>query len=139
MSVGFVDNSEEVLRLFEQATARGLEKIGLTAEGYAKKLAPVGTPESTGIPGYVGGRLRNSITYATNTKHSTGEAPAKPPDYETHGTAEKNSVYLGTNVEYAVYVELGTKITPAQPFLKPAVTEHSGTYRAILEAEYKNG
>lgn len=106
MSAGFVDNSEEVLRLFKEATARALEKIGLTAERYAKKLAPVDT-----------GRLRKSITHAV----------------------DGNDVYIGSNVEYAPYVELGTSKQKAQPFLKPAATEHSQTYKGILKSEYKNG
>jgi HK97 gp10 family phage protein len=106
VSAGFVDNSEEVLRLFEEATERALEKIGLVAEGYAKKLTPVDT-----------GRLRNSISHEVDGQ----------------------DVYIGTNVEYAPYVEMGTVRTKAQPFLKPAATEHSQTYKGILESEYKNG
>jgi HK97 gp10 family phage protein len=106
MGIKFTDNSAEILKAFEQATDRGLEKIGLVAEGYAKKLTPVDT-----------GRLRNSITH------------------EVDG----NDVYIGSNVEYAPYVELGTARQKAQPFLKPAATEHSQTYKGILEAEYKNG
>lgn len=106
MNVTFKDNSAEILKAFEQATERGLEKIGLVAEGYAKKLTPVDT-----------GRLRNSITH------------------EVDG----NDVYIGSNVEYAPYVELGTSKQKAQPFLKPAATEHSQTYKGILESEYKNG
>ena len=31
--------------------------------------------------------------------------------------------YVGTNTEYAPYVEFGTKKTPAQPFLEPAFLE----------------
>ena len=106
MDVKFTDNSAEILKAFEQATARGLEKIGLTAEGYAKSNAPVDT-----------GRLRNSITHEVDGQ----------------------DVYIGSNVEYAVFVELSTVKTKAQPFLKPAATEHSGTYKGILKAEYKNG
>ena len=106
MDVKFTDNSAEILKAFEEATARGLEKIGLTAEGYAKSNAPVDT-----------GRLRNSITHEVDGQE----------------------VYIGSNVEYAIYVEMGTVKMKAQPFLKPAATEHSRTYRAILEAEYKNG
>ena len=104
MGIKFIDNSAEALKAFEQATERGLEKIGLVAENYAKKLAPVDT-----------GRLRNSITHAVD------------------GT----DVYIGSNVEYAPYVELGTSKQKAQPFLKPAATEHSKTYRAIVERELK--
>ena len=47
------DNTKEVLSAMEKAIERGLEAIGLTAEGHAKKITPVDT-----------GRLRNSIAHA---------------------------------------------------------------------------
>jgi HK97 gp10 family phage protein len=46
------DNTDEFGSELERAIARGLEKVGLVAEGYAKRLCPVDT-----------GRLRNSITH----------------------------------------------------------------------------
>lgn len=76
---------------------------------------------------------------------------------------EEPAVYIGTNVEYAAYVELGTgkyypggRPTPwvyqdakgnwhmthgqrAQPYLKPAVADHGQTYKNIIEDEMKNG
>lgn len=78
---------------------------------------------------------------------------------------EEPAAYVGTNTEYAPYVELGTGIyaeggggrptpwvyqddngnwhwtrgNPAQPFLKPAVADHAQTYRNIIENEMKNG
>ncbi len=129
MNVQFKDNSAQIKAAFEAAKARGLEKVGLQAEGYAKKLCKVNT-----------GRLRNSISHAV----------------------KGDDVYIGTNVEYAAYVELGTGVhypsgrrTPwvykdseghfhrttgskAKPYLRPACTEHTGTYKGILEAEFKN-
>lgn len=99
------DNSEEVKSAMESALARALEKIGLVAEGYAKRLCPVDT-----------GRLRNSITHADD------------------GEAE----YIGTNVEYAPYVELGTSRTRAQPYLKPAVVNHADEYKRIVEIEMRD-
>lgn len=59
------------------------------------------------------GNLRNSITNAVDDK----------------------SAYIGTNVEYAPYVELGTSRTKAQPFIKPAATEHSDVYKRIVQDE----
>lgn len=59
------------------------------------------------------GNLRNSITHTTD------------------GTA----AYIGTNVEYAPPVELGTRRAAAQPFLKPAGTDHRGTYANIVKDE----
>lgn len=56
MSVEFKDNSKEVLAALEKAKKRGLEAIGLKAEGYAKADTPVDT-----------GRLRNSITHTADS------------------------------------------------------------------------
>ena len=55
MKVDYKNNSEQVLSAMEKAKKRGLEAIGLTAEGHAKKITPVDT-----------GRLRNSISHATD-------------------------------------------------------------------------
>lgn len=80
----------------------------------------------------------------------------------SHKVAEDEpAAYIGTNVEYAAYVELGTgtyypggRKTPwnyqdakgkwhrtsgkeAQPFLKPAVADHGQTYRNIIEDEMR--
>ena len=65
------------------------------------------------------GNLRNSITHDVDD----GEPAA----------------YIGTNVEYATYVCLGTIHMNAQPFLKPAVNDHKDEYRKILETSLKNG
>ena len=108
MAVEIHDNSKEISKNIKSALLRGMEKCGLTAERFAKKLAPYDT-----------GNLRNSITHEVDD----GE-PA---------------VYIGTNVEYAPYVCLGTIHMNAQPFLKPAVNDHKDEYRKILENSLKNG
>lgn len=59
------------------------------------------------------GRLRNSITHEVSDK--------------------EQAVYIGTNVEYAPYVELGTSKQAPRPFLKPAATQHSGEYKRIMK------
>ena len=51
------DNTDEVLSALEKAKKRGLEAIGLTAEGPAKKITPVDTGRL---------QLRNSISRATD-------------------------------------------------------------------------
>ena len=65
------------------------------------------------------GNLRNSITHYVDD----GEPAA----------------YIGTDVEYAPYQELGTIHMAAHPFLKPAVADHENEYRKIIEKELKNG
>lgn len=148
MNIKSTDNSKEVLAAMQKAAVRALEKCGLTAEGYAKKLCPVGTPESTGIPGYIGGLLKGSITHALSGKQpaiSTYQDSAGTRRGSYSGTApeesdsNKSAVYIGTNVEYAAYVELGTIKQKAKPYLKPAVADHAQTYRKIIEGEMKNG
>ena len=47
--------------------------------------------------------------------------------------AGEKAVYIGTNVEYAPYVELGTSRQKAQPYLRPAATEHGNQYRQVLK------
>lgn len=48
-------------------------------------------------------------------------------------TQSDNTEYIGTNVEYAPYVELGTSRTRAQPYLKPAVANNVSVYQQIIK------
>lgn len=137
MAVQFIDNSAHFLRELETATQKILETIGQKAEGYAKKLCPVGTPESTGIAGYRGGTLRNSIT---------------------HRVENGDTMALGSNVEYAPYVELGTgphfqpppeweqfttdrgsgvgkAYVKPRPYIRPAIEDHRSEYESIAKKE----
>lgn len=61
------------------------------------------------------GRLRNSISHA----------------------AAGDAAYIGTNVEYAPYVEFGTYRKKAHHMLKRAATEHGAEYAAIVKAAMK--
>lgn len=89
------------------------------------------------------GNLRQSISYKVDSA--------------------EQAAYVGTNNEYAAYVELGTGVyypggrkdpwtyqdengnwhktkgQEAQPHLKPAVADHRQTYQNIIEDELKNG
>lgn len=134
MRIDVVNNSAQVGEAFRAACLWALERCGMEAEGYAKDLASVDT-----------GRGRNSIS------HKVDES--------------EPAAYIGTNLDYMIYQELGTGIyaeggggrptpwvyqdaqgnwhwtkgNPAQPFLKPAVSDHAQTYRNIIEDEMKNG
>lgn len=52
---------------------------------------------------------------------------------------DDDAVYIGTNVEYAPYVELGTSRQKAQPFLRPAASEHGAQYRQVLKKALGSG
>lgn len=133
MSVEFKDNSSKVKSEFGEALLRGLEKCGLVAEGYAKKLCPVDT-----------GNLRNSITHVVDEQEP---AAIIGTDSEYGGYVE-----LGTGI-YAeggggrptpwVYQDTNgnwhyTRGNKAQPFLKPAVAEHADKYQEIIKNALKN-
>jgi HK97 gp10 family phage protein len=62
------------------------------------------------------GRLRNSITYQVNT--------------------EEKEVVIGTPVEYAPEIELGTSRKQAQPFLNPALFESARQINEVAKREF---
>ena len=52
---------------------------------------------------------------------------------------DDDAVYIGTNVDYAPHVELGTSRQKAQPFLRPAASEHGAQYRQVLKKALGSG
>lgn len=126
------DNSKEVITAMRQKVEKALEECGLVAEGYAKLNAPVDT-----------GALRNSISHKVVEEE------------------KEIACYIGTNMEYAPYIEFGTGIhyaggrrtswtykdskgkwhmtngQRAKPYLKPAITEHTDDYKKIIQQELK--
>ena len=50
----------------------------------------------------------------------------------THQQVSENTEVIGTNVEYAPYVELGTVRMKARPYLRPAAENHGDEYKAII-------
>lgn len=126
------DHSKEVLAELDLKIKKALEECGLIAEGYAKGLCPVDT-----------GALRNSISHKVVDE------------------AKETACYIGTNQEYAPYVEFGTgqyysggRRTPwvfkdskgnwhrttgqkAQPYIRPSVSDHTDEYRNIIQTELK--
>lgn len=118
VEVKIEDNSEEVLEALHDKVVDWLEAIGEDAADTAARRAPVGTPESTGIPGYIGGTLKNSISSAV--------------------VESENAVYIGTNVEYAPYQEFGTsREIKGKHFLQFGATAHQAEYKSLLEEKLK--
>lgn len=136
MEVEFKSNRKEVEAEMRQAIEKALTMCGMTGERYAKENITKQKAVDTG-------NLRNSMTYRV--------------------AMDENAVYVGTNNEYAAYIELGTGAQntiggtpkpswvykgedgeyhrafpqPARPYLKPAVADHAKEYNKIIEETLK--
>ena len=108
-SVNFIDNSGKVLAALPGAIDRALWAIGAAAEGHAKDVITDEDRVDTG-------RMRNSVTHAE----------------------QGDATYIGTNVEYAPYNEIGTIHMSGIHFLRKAATEHTQEYKQIALESLKN-
>lgn len=135
------DNFPQLHEALMDWVKRVLTLWGMKIIDYATLLVPVGTADSTGVEGYVGGALKASLTYAVSLAEKT--------------------VTVGSALLYALYVELGTGIfaekgngrkTPwvwkdqngkwhftrgmaPRPFLRPAVEDHIKELQEIAVEE----
>ena len=104
-----VNNVPQLLNELSKDKFTALEKVGLEAEKNAKL-------NLTNFPRVDTGRLRNSVS---------------------HAIGGSDTVYIGTNVEYAPHVEYGTQKMSASHFLKNAVTEHLDEYERMFREQLK--
>lgn len=88
---------EELLNSSSGPIGKKLKQLGIRVQTAAKRNAS-GRPG----PNVQTGRLRSSI--------------AEELSHDAEGLVER----VGTDVEYAIYVEMGTSHAPAYPFLRPA-------------------
>lgn len=101
-----VDNSGKTKEEMRSAVRMALEACGIQCEGNAM-LELENNPRRIDT-----GYLRDSIT---------------------HTMSGENSVYIGTNVEYALYVHDGTsKMTPNR-FMRNALENHRNEYIDIIK------
>ena len=101
---------EEYTEELETKVHAWLEACGMDASSTTQNII-------SSIPLVDTGRLKNSIY------------PIVP--------ADEHTAYIGTNVEYAKYHELGTSKLPARHFLQAGVTLHQDSYKSLLEDALK--
>jgi HK97 gp10 family phage protein len=139
-SIQVISHVRQVKRSTDNAMKRAAHMIGGTIESHAKEYCPVDT-----------GLLRNSITYAiggeepqitlyrSNSRDKTGkEIEPKEGIYTDRAEQDHDNqvtVYVGTNVQYAPYQELGAPNInlPARPYLRPAFENHKVEIEQIIE------
>lgn len=136
IDVNIDDYSDEVLKDVEYARNNALIRIGMHGERLAKLICPVDT-----------GRLRNSITWAIGGQPANiqeykadrakkGETEPYQGHYSGTAPGESSQVFIGSNVEYAQDVELGTSERRSTPYIKPAIVNHKNEYMDIIRDEF---
>lgn len=140
------DNTTMVEKAFESQLQTALEMIGTQAESHAKQI------------------VSDTLVYGGIDLMKYGEKDNSRVDFgamrnSIAHTTRDNDVYIGTNLDYAVYHELGTGVYASQGngrkspwyykgrdgkthrtqglppihFLKKAASEHTDEYKAILK------
>lgn len=140
MEIKVASHVSEVLSELDQRKAVILEALGIEAEGNAiteVNSLVYATPES---PNYVRtGFLKNSITHATKKKDGKSYSIDEKGDYHKVNVSwgEDDYVVIGSALEYAPYVELGTSKMAPRPFLRNAIANYTDDYKQIIEEGLK--
>ena len=131
------NNSKLVLEELEKATERALYAIGVKAvEGSVDAISGKYDID----PAVDTGRLRASISFITPTQKGDSGQP-KPANAqagdELTGTAEKNTVVVGSNVSYSEFVHNGTSRMAGRPFLREGIDKTKDQMQEQAEKIFK--
>lgn len=131
------NNSQLALGELEKTTERVLYAIGVKAvEGSVDAIS--GRYDID--PAVDTGRLRASISFITPTQKGDSGQP-KPANAqsgdELTGTAEQNTVVVGSNVSYASFVHSGTSRMEGRPFLREGIDKTKDQMQEQAEKIFK--
>lgn len=130
-------NSKIVFDAVEEAKERALYAIGIKAvEGSVDAIS--GRYDID--PAVDTGRLRASISFITPTEQG-GSGMMKPKNAEAgdelSGKAEKNTVVVGSNVEYAEKVHNGDSKMAGRPFITEGINKTKDKMREQVSKIFK--
>lgn len=144
-TVKFDDNSRIFLDAEREAVDRALYAIGLKGvEGATDAISG-----AYGVAAAIDtGRLKASISFITQmgdmnvvpegmVRCENKEVANSKSGDKLSGTAEKNSVVIGSNVEYAEYVHDGTSRMDGRPFLREGIDRTKGDMERQVEKIFK--
>ena len=131
------NNSQLVLEELSEATERALYAIGVKAvEGSVDAIS--GRYDID--PAVDTGRLRASISFITPTEKGDSGQP-KPANAqagdELSGGSEKNTVVVGSNVEYAEKVHNGDSKMAGRPFITEGINKTKDQMQEQAEKIFK--
>lgn len=126
------DHTQEILDYLKEATHDALTDVGMIASGDIAEFIRGEGIVDTGL-------LRNSITFALSGESAqigsyTADKGEGQGEYTGKAPMTKNlAVYIGTNVEYAKYVQFGTSKMPvARDFMFAPLRANIEEYKNIL-------
>lgn len=139
------NNAGVVLAEKEKAIQRALYNMGVKAVGGSVDAI---TGRYSIEPAVKTGRLRASISFIT-ASGDMSVVPSGEQRYENKavkeskngdklsGNADKNSVIVGSNVEYAEFVHNGTSKMPGRPFLREGIEQTKDDMQRQVEKIFK--
>jgi HK97 gp10 family phage protein len=111
----------QVAEAFPRAIGQAVRKIAFDIQAQAMADAPVDT-----------GNLKASIyTKTSEGNNYPGNADTNIIDDQVP-EADETTAYVAVAASYAIYVEMGTRYAPAQPFLGPAVAKYASTFESVM-------
>lgn len=126
------DNSEEVLAALAERIPKAMYAAGLTA--HAAIVDYMTQPDFTGRDIVDTGRLRASVSFITQNAENSGLPPV--PESQSsdtiRGRASEGEVIIGSNVEYAAYVNTGTTKQPARRFMEHGIFDNSSKIQQVF-------
>ena len=130
INIDIQDNSDFILKASELQIQQALFKAGENA--VRSVVDYMSKPDFTGRDIVDTGRLRASISFATS------EHMSNPSEDGINFKSDKYSTIVGTNVEYADDVELGTKKQRARHFLLNGINNSLVETKNDMEEILKN-
>lgn len=139
------DNSRIFLDAEREAVDRALYAIGVKGVEGATDAISGAYNVAAAIDT---GRLKASISFITQmgdmnvvpegmVRCENKEVANSEPGDKLSGTAEKNSVVIGSNVEYAEYVHDGTSRMDGRPFLREGIDRTKGDMERQVNKIFK--
>ena len=134
------DNTREVKEATLNAMQKAARMIGGAVAAHAAEACPVDTGLlRNSITFALGGEAPATVTYQSNSQDKNGK-PIEVKEGQYSGSADPDddgevTVYVGTNVEYGTYQELGApnaNIDP-RPFLRPAFENNTAEIEQIIK------
>lgn len=138
VSVKIEDNSKEVLADFDKKTEQALLAIGTQAvKGIVEYMS---IPDFTGRDVVDTGRLRASISFLTPTTESgfvNGMVEESEGDDIVKGRSDPKSVIVGSNVNYAEWVNNGTTKQPARHFIENGIENERDNMQELVDLIFR--